>query len=81
MGFSMGVVLASLAPEKAQAILARASEYAENRLVCGMHFRRDIEAGETLGPVVAIELMQSPGFRADYDAAAVELRAAHLTAR
>ena len=45
MGFSMGVVLASLAPEKAQAILARANEYAENRLVCGMHFRRDIEAG------------------------------------
>jgi len=78
MGYSMGVVLASLAPEKAQAILARASEYAENRLVCGMHFRRDIEAGQTLGTAVAVELMQSPGFRSDYDAAATELREAHL---
>ena len=78
MGYSMGVVLASLAPEKAQAILARASEYSENRLVCGMHFRRDIVAGQTLGTAIAIELMQSPGFRAEYDAAAIELRVAHF---
>ena len=81
MGYSMGVVLASLAPEKAQAILARANDYAENRLVCGMHFRRDIEAGQTLGTAIAVELMQNPGFRADYEAAAMELRAAHLTMR
>ena len=79
MGFSMGVVLASLVPEKAQAILARASEYAENRLVCGMHFRRDIQAGQTLGTAIAVELMQNSGFRAEYDNAAIELRAAHLT--
>ena len=78
MGFSMGVVLASLAPQKAQAILARASEYAENRLVCGMHFRRDIEAGQTLGTAVAIELMHNPLFKADYDAAASELRDVRL---
>jgi acid phosphatase (class A) len=77
MGFSMGVVLASLIPEKAQLILRRATEYAENRLVCGMHFRRDIQAGQTLGTVIATELMQSPSFRVDFDAAALELRA-HL---
>jgi acid phosphatase (class A) len=78
MGYSMGVVLASLVPEKAQAILARASEYAENRLVCGMHFRRDIEAGQALGTAIAVQLMQSPAFKVDYDAAATELHAAHL---
>jgi acid phosphatase (class A) len=81
MGYSMGVVLASLAPEKAQAILARANDYAENRLVCGMHFRRDIEAGQALGTAIAVELMHNPRFQADYDAAAMELRAAHLTMR
>ena len=80
MGFSMGVVLASLIPEKAQLILRRATEYAENRLVCGMHFRRDIQAGQTLGTVIATELMQSPSFRVDFDAAALELRA-HLVTR
>jgi len=81
MGYAMGTMLATLVPDKAQAILARASEYAENRLVCGMHFRRDIEAGQTLGTVVAVELMQTSAFRAEYDAAAKELQSAHLAGR
>ncbi len=42
-------------PDKAQAILARANGYAENRLVCGMHFRRDIVAGEVLGTAVGAQ--------------------------
>src|SRR5436190_12411616 len=45
MGFSMAVVLADLAPERAPALLARAADYANSRLVCGMHFRADIVAG------------------------------------
>lgn len=76
MGYSMGVVLAQIAPEKAQQILARAAEYAENRLVCGMHFRRDIQAGQTLGTVVAVDLMQNQAFKAEIEAATAELRAA-----
>jgi acid phosphatase (class A) len=76
-GYSMGLVLAALMPEKAQAILARASEYAENRLVCGMHFRSDIVAGEAFGTVIAVRLMQNADFKAEMDAARAELRAAH----
>src|SRR5207248_775268 len=49
LAFSMGVVLASLIPEKSQAILARAREYAEHRLVCGVHYRSDIVAGQQFG--------------------------------
>jgi acid phosphatase (class A) len=74
----MGVVLASLMPDKAQAILTRASQFAENRLVCGVHFRSDIVAGQTLGTVIAVDLMQNADFRKEYDAAAAELSAAHL---
>ena len=80
MGYSMAVVLAALAPEKAQAIMARASEYAENRLVCGMHYRRDIVAGEVLGTTVAAEMMTTPGFKDEFEAARQELRAAHIVA-
>lgn len=76
-GFSMGLVLAALMPEKAQTILARSWEYAENRLVCGMHFRSDIVAGQEFGSVMALHLMQNPGFMAQMDAARAELRAAH----
>jgi acid phosphatase (class A) len=77
LSFAMGVVLASLVPEKSQVILARASEFAEHRLVCGMHFRSDIVAGQQFGTVVALRLMQKLSFQAEMEAARAELRAAH----
>jgi acid phosphatase (class A) len=73
LAFSIGVVLAALVPDKSQAILERAREYAENRMVCGMHFRTDIMAGQDLGTVVAVRLMQAPAFAAQMDAARAEL--------
>jgi acid phosphatase (class A) len=72
--FSMGVVLASLVPEKSQAILRRAGEYAENRVVCGVHFRSDIIAGQQYGTVLALRLMENPEFKALMDASRAELR-------
>jgi len=74
LAFSMGVVLASLVPEKSQAILARASDYSEHRLVCGVHYRSDIVAGQQFGTILALRLMQNPAFRAQMDLAKVELR-------
>ena len=71
--YSMGIVLASLVPEKSQAILKRSAEFAENRLVCGMHFRSDIVAGQELGTIIALDLMQNAAFQVDYDAAKAEL--------
>ena len=59
--------------------MARANFYAENRLVCGMHFRRDIVAGEVLGTAVALTLMHDADFKAEFDAAEQELKAAHVT--
>ncbi|HUO91775.1 MAG TPA: phosphatase PAP2 family protein [Rhizomicrobium sp.] len=78
MGYATGVVLAALIPEKAQAILARANAYAENRIVCGMHFRRDIVAGQVLGTAVAVTLLDDTELKAEFDAAEQELKAAHL---
>ena len=74
MGYSMAVVLSALVPEKSQAILTRAAEYAENRLVCGVHYRHDIAGGEALGTLVAIELMNNPTFKTELEAARAELR-------
>ena len=73
MGFSMAVILARLEPTKAAALMARASEYADNRLVCGMHYRSDVVAGQALGTAVALKLLEVPAFRAEFDAAAQEL--------
>jgi len=75
--FSMGVVLASLMPAKSQEILARAAQYSERRLVCGVHYRSDIVAGQQFGTVLALKLMQHPGFQSQTEAARKELRMSH----
>ena len=78
VGYGMGVVLANLMPSHAQAILGRSDQFAENRLICGFHFRSDIVAGQQFGTIMAIRLMQNPQFKADMEAARTELRAVHL---
>jgi acid phosphatase (class A) len=74
LGFATGVVLAALMPAKSQVILARSADYAHERLVCGVHYRSDIAAGQVLGTAVALQLLANKDFRAEFDAAAAELR-------
>ena len=73
MGYSAAAVLAQLFPDKSQVILARASDYAESRLVCGAHYRRDIEGGHVLGVALVAALMTKPAFRSELEAARTEL--------
>lgn len=79
MGFSMGIILANLIPEKAAAIMDRANLYAENRLVCGVHHRSDIIAGQVLGSLVAVQLLQNGEFQKMMQASREELRGVGLT--
>lgn len=78
LAFTLAEVLAQLFPQKSQAILARASQFAENRLVCQVHFRSDIAAGQQFGTILAMRLMALPVFREQMEAARSELRAANL---
>jgi acid phosphatase (class A) len=68
-------VLAQVMPDKSQAILARSAQYAENRLICGVHYRSDIVAGQEFGTLVALKLMQKPAFQQQMAAAQAELKA------
>jgi acid phosphatase (class A) len=74
LAFAMGVVLAQVMPDKSQAILARSAQYAENRLICGVHYRSDIVAGQEFGTLVALKLMQKPAFQQQMAAAQAELK-------
>lgn len=76
VGWAYGLILAQLAPERATAVLARARAFGESRVVCGVHYASDVEAGRTLGAsLVAVE-HANPVFRTDLAAAKAEL--AHL---
>ena len=81
LSYSLGYVLAALMPEKSQLILGRAEEYAYSRVVCGAHYQSDIEASHVFGTELAMMLLDNPKFRADFDAAKAELRAAGLTSQ
>ncbi len=74
--FAAGLVLADMIPEKRAEILARAAEYSDNRVVAGVHYPSDVDAGRVSGSVVAAFLFASPEFRSDEKAAAAELRTA-----
>jgi acid phosphatase (class A) len=79
LAYSVGVVLADLIPEKSQAILARAADYAYSREVCGDHYHSDVEASHALGSAVGIMLLNSEAAKPQIEAARAELRAAGLT--
>jgi acid phosphatase (class A) len=78
-GYMMAFLLRELVPERGDALMARADDFARQRMVCGVHFRSDIEAGRRGAQWLIFALDANPEFNADVDAAKAELRAAlHL---
>lgn len=68
------IVLAAMLPERRDALFARAADYAESRVIAGLHFRSDILAGMAAGTAVAAVLFNDPAFAADFAGARRELR-------
>ncbi|MBS0234908.1 MAG: phosphatase PAP2 family protein [Proteobacteria bacterium] len=54
-GTAVGAVLAQMVPEKRAEFLARAADYGRSRMIAGVHYRSDVEAGKLLGMAVAAE--------------------------
>lgn len=79
VGYSQGLVLATLMPAKAQDIQARAADYAVSREVCGAHYPSDTEASHVLGVLLASKLMEAPALKATIQAARAELKAKGFT--
>jgi len=73
-GAAMAIILAQMVPEKRDALFARGWEYGENRVVGGVHYPTDVEAGRIAGAVIVALMMQNEHFRADLGAAKAELR-------
>ena len=70
----MAVVLGSMLPEYRASLFARAQDYAESRLILGVHHRSDIVAGGAAGSAIAAVLLNDPAFRAAYAPARDEAR-------
>ncbi|MEQ1754234.1 MAG: phosphatase PAP2 family protein [Micropepsaceae bacterium] len=75
VSWSVALVLMEVAPASAQAIIGRAVSYGNSRVVCGLHFPADIEAGHYLGSAVVARLFESPEFVHDLKCARREFEA------
>jgi acid phosphatase (class A) len=70
------VLLANMMPEKAPAIFARAARFEHNRIVAGVHYPTDVQAGIISGTLIANALLHNARFMADFTRARTEVRQA-----
>jgi acid phosphatase (class A) len=76
LGWAWALLLAELAPDHDDAILARGFDYGQSRVICGVHWQSDVNAGRLVGSAVVARLHDDATFRADFDAARTELESA-----
>jgi acid phosphatase (class A) len=74
-GWTSGLILAQLAPDRANDLEIRARAFADSRVVCGAHNLSAIQAGAINGAVVFNALQASPAYATDLAAARTELDA------
>ena len=51
-GWMFALVLCAVAPERAEAIAVRANAFVMNRVICGHHWKSDVDAGKLLSSVL-----------------------------
>jgi acid phosphatase (class A) len=79
-GWTVGLLLAEAAPDRAPALLARAQGFGESRVVCGVHNMSSVEAGRRNARNLHKALKSSRAFKADLAAVRAEMTAVRRTA-
>lgn len=79
IGWGWALILSQLAPEKAEAVLARGRDYTRSRMVCNVHWMSDTEAGMAVGAAAFARLQNNTLFQATMSAARSELAASNLS--
>ena len=76
VGYLEALTLIDLAPERRDAILARAEEYANSRLICGVHYRSDLDASKAAAYALHALMSVNPDYIVEVQSARAELRQA-----
>jgi acid phosphatase (class A) len=75
LGWAWALILAEIAPDRADAILARGRAFGESRVVCNVHWHSDVVEGRFMGAATVARLHGDPAFGAELEAAKAELAA------
>ncbi len=76
IGWTWTLILAEIAPDRADAILSRGYAFGQSRVICGVHWQSDVTAGRVLAAGVVARQHADPVFRAQIEAARNELAVA-----
>jgi acid phosphatase (class A) len=79
-GWTAGLLLAEIAPDRATPILGRARAFGESRLVCGVHNMSAVHMGWANGSMVVAALHGKEAFRKDLDEVRKEVAAVRKAA-
>lgn len=66
IGILIGLLLAELFPDKAQAAIARGLEFGQSRVICGFHYQSDVDAGRLAGAALLARIKSSDRFKEDW---------------
>jgi len=75
IGWAWALLLSEIAPEQTDAILARGRAFGQSRVICNVHWQSDVIEGRFMGAAAVARMHSDPAFRADIEAAKVELAA------
>ena len=75
-GWLWALILAEIAPDKTNAVLARGWEFGQSRAVCNVHWQSDVTQGRVVGAALVARLHANEEFRTDLENAREEIVAA-----
>jgi acid phosphatase (class A) len=76
VGWGWALILSELAPDRAEAILARGRAFGESRNVCNVHWYSDVVAGRVVGSAAVARLQANGAFLAAKEAAHADIERA-----
>lgn len=78
IGWAWALILAEIAPEHSDAILARGRAFGVSRVVCNVHWNSDVLEGRFLGTSTVAKLHANPQFNFDLEIAKKEIKALYV---
>jgi acid phosphatase (class A) len=64
LGWGWALLLAELAPDRADTLLQRGHAFGQSRVICGVHWQSDVDQGRLVGAATVARLHADPTFSA-----------------